>query len=471
MVVLCPPAGEGSAVLDLTKVDAAWYVDYAKANRTEILWKATLAETHGVEMINFASYPSSQLKDEHLATIDSIAAVILSEVRAIYSGKIAVIWVNETPELEIYGKGDYLLMGTHAQQLQHEGLTNLKDPSVSELLQPLRNRIGKLKAASTKYGKEVVLNALDVASYDGMVGTSLQEAERHKEYTPEDPNYPLDLQEQSDVIEALRQVIAENSWIIGSYTFDGPWDVIWKFWNLREKPASKVLAKWYRWRAPNNVHLTTSINDEATVKPFHKGGTLSLASGSYILSKDTTVTVTATADSGYKFIKWTGDASGTSSSVTVTMDTDKAISAIFELINKTPVIAAVSDVTINEDESSTVILSATDANGDAITYSAVSDTNAITVSVSSTTLTLTPNANWHGVANIKAYASDGTLKDSTTFTLSVTAVNDAPVITAVADDSTNEETEKAIVLAASDVDGDALTYSASSDYQCRGANY
>jgi len=132
-------------------------------------------------------------------------------------------------------------------------------------------------------------------------------------------------------------------------------------------------------------------------------------------------------------------------------------------LNNTPVIGAVSDVTINEDKSSTVTLSATDADGDAITYSAVSDTNAVTISVSSTKLTLTPNANWHGVATIKAYASDGYSKDSTSFKLTVTAVNDAPVISAIPDDSTNEETEKAIVVSASDVEGDALTYSASSD--------
>ena len=93
-------------------------------------------------------------------------------------------------------------------------------------------------------------------------------------------------------------------------------------------------------------------------------------------------------------------------------------------INSSPVIAAVSDITIQEDETTTVTLSATDAEGDAITYSAVSDTNAVTVSVSSTTLTLTPNANWHGVANIKAYASDGISEGSTSFKLTVTPVSD-----------------------------------------------
>jgi len=129
--------------------------------------------------------------------------------------------------------------------------------------------------------------------------------------------------------------------------------------------------------------------------------------------------------------------------------------------NSIPVIAAVSDVTINEDESSTVTLSATDADGDAITYSAVSDTNAVTVSVSSSTLTLTPTANWYGVANIKAYASDGTSKDSTTFKLTVTPVND---IAAVDDITIDEDKSAEVTLAITmtlDVNND--TFSAVSD--------
>jgi hypothetical protein len=85
-----------------------------------------------------------------------------------------------------------------------------------------------------------------------------------------------------------------------------------------------------------------------------------------------------------------------------------------------------SDVTIKEDEAGSTSLSATDIDGDAITYSAVSDTNAVTVSVSSSTLTLTPIANWNGTSVITAIASDGTASDSTILKLTVTPVQDAP---------------------------------------------
>jgi hypothetical protein len=132
-------------------------------------------------------------------------------------------------------------------------------------------------------------------------------------------------------------------------------------------------------------------------------------------------------------------------------------------INDSPVISTISDVTTNEDTAKTVTLSATDVDGDALTYTGKSNTEKVIISISSTTMTLTPATNWYGTAIITAYVSDGTVKDSTSFKLTVTTVNDAPVITAVSNDSTDEEIEKAIKLSASDIEGDALTYSASSD--------
>jgi len=133
------------------------------------------------------------------------------------------------------------------------------------------------------------------------------------------------------------------------------------------------------------------------------------------------------------------------------------------ITNEAPVIAAARDITFAEDTTGSLVLSATDIDGDGITYSAKSSSDDVATTVSKDTLTLTPAANWNGTSTITAYASDGTLKDSTTFTLKVAAVNDTPVITAVADDSTNEESEKSIVVSASDVEGDVLTYTASSD--------
>ena len=92
----------------------------------------------------------------------------------------------------------------------------------------------------------------------------------------------------------------------------------------------------------------------------------------------------------------------------------------------TPVsdMVSIQDLTIDEDKAGDITLTST---FDVVsTFTAISDTSAVSVSVSSSTLTLTPTANWNGLANIKVYASDGTSKDSTSFKLTVTPVNDAP---------------------------------------------
>ncbi len=64
--------------------------------------------------------------------------------------------------------------------------------------------------------------------------------------------------------------------------------------------------------------LTTTINGEGSVSP---------SEGSY--EEGTSVTLTATPDSGYIFSSWSGDTSSTSETITITMDADKSITANF----------------------------------------------------------------------------------------------------------------------------------------------
>lgn len=65
--------------------------------------------------------------------------------------------------------------------------------------------------------------------------------------------------------------------------------------------------------------LTTSSTTGGSISP----------SGTNSYPEDTQVQITATANSGYVFDQWTGDASGSSNPLTVTMDTDKNITANF----------------------------------------------------------------------------------------------------------------------------------------------
>ena len=92
----------------------------------------------------------------------------------------------------------------------------------------------------------------------------------------------------------------------------------------------------------------------------------------------------------------------------------------------------------NEDATASVTLSATDANSDPLTYSVVTQPTNGTVTVSGTTATYTPSANFNGSDSFTYKANDGTV-DSNTATASVTvaAVNDAPTFTVGADQTLN----------------------------------
>lgn len=75
--------------------------------------------------------------------------------------------------------------------------------------------------------------------------------------------------------------------------------------------------------------LTVNIVGEGSV-------TRDPANESYEYDQGTVVTLTATPENGFKFNGWSGAASGTDATVTVTMDADKTMTAEFELLPRVP---------------------------------------------------------------------------------------------------------------------------------------
>src|SRR5207302_1900217 len=126
-------------------------------------------------------------------------------------------------------------------------------------------------------------------------------------------------------------------------------------------------------------------------------------------------------------------------------------------VNHAPV-ANGQTVTTAEDTAKAIVLTATDADGDALTFSIVAGPLHGALSGVAPNVTYTPAANYNGADSFTFKANDGTVDSSAaTVSLTVTAVNDAPVATAQRV-TTEEDTAKAIGLTASDVDGDTLTY-------------
>ena len=113
---------------------------------------------------------------------------------------------------------------------------------------------------------------------------------------------------------------------------------------------------------------------------------------------------------------------------------------------------------MDEDTDLNFLLSATDIEGNQLTYSITEGEN-VSVSLSGNDLTFTPDADFYGQETFTVSVTDGDLSDSEEIILTVNAVNDAPVLAQVSDVSFDEDGSGSTSLSASDVDGDDLTFS------------
>ena len=138
------------------------------------------------------------------------------------------------------------------------------------------------------------------------------------------------------------------------------------------------------------------------------------------------------------------------------------ISITVNPVNDAPV-ATAQEISVEEDGSVGITLAGTDVDGDALTYTVVTQPSHGTLSGSAPNLTYTPNANYNGndALTFTVRDSGGLTSSAATVSIIVLPVNDAPVATAQAV-SLNEDASLDIALTGTDLDGDALTYSIAS---------
>jgi hypothetical protein len=142
-------------------------------------------------------------------------------------------------------------------------------------------------------------------------------------------------------------------------------------------------------------------------------------------------------------------------------------------VNDGPVVsAAVPDQGSAEDTAWSYQVPAgtfSDVDGDTLTYTATLSTGAalpswLSFNAGTRTFSGTPPLDFAGNVSLTVTASDGSASVSDTFVLTVSAVNDAPVVSAAIVDQVSAENAawsyQVASGAFSDVDGDALTYSA-----------
>ncbi|MFG1483613.1 Ig-like domain-containing protein [Halobacteriovorax sp. HFRX-2_2] len=145
--------------------------------------------------------------------------------------------------------------------------------------------------------------------------------------------------------------------------------------------------------------------------------------------------------------------------------TNATVSLTVNSVNDAPTLAGDWSFSTNEDTAHNFNLTAaSDIENDTLSYIVVSNPTNGTLSCTggtSTACTYTPNLNFEGSDSFTYKANDGAL-DSNTVTVSITvnAINDAPVMVADQNEVTNEDTPLSITLnGATDVDVPAQTIS------------
>lgn len=127
--------------------------------------------------------------------------------------------------------------------------------------------------------------------------------------------------------------------------------------------------------------------------------------------------------------------------------------------NAPPVLNPIGDRSVKENEPLSFSVSASDADGDPVTYSASNLPSG--ASFTGQSFSWTPSNNQAGDYHVTFVARDGRGQDSETVTISVTNINRPPVLSSIGDRAVDENASLAFSIAANDPDGDNLTYSAS----------
>jgi hypothetical protein len=155
---------------------------------------------------------------------------------------------------------------------------------------------------------------------------------------------------------------------------------------------------------------------------------------------------------GDSFTFFANDGTTDSNTATVSIDV--------RALNDAPVAQDQPNVTTDEDIAVGITLVATDVDGDSLDYTIDTLPSNGVLSGTPPNVSYTPNANFSGSDSFTFFANDGTTNSNTaTVSISVGALNDAPVAQDQPSVTTEEDAPVGITLVATDDDGDTLTYS------------
>ena len=130
--------------------------------------------------------------------------------------------------------------------------------------------------------------------------------------------------------------------------------------------------------------------------------------------------------------------------------------------NLAPVLTPIGNKNVNENTTLTFSISATDADGDSLTYSTSALPSGAAFNASSKTFSWTPTYSQSGSYQITFSANDGYGGTaSETINIAVNNKNRAPVLTPIGNKNVDDNATLTFSISATDADGDSLTYSTS----------
>ncbi len=206
------------------------------------------------------------------------------------------------------------------------------------------------------------------------------------------------------------------------------------------------------------------VNENESLPPFLVYATDS--DNDTLTYSATGLPVGAAFDTSTKIFSWTPtDSQVGTHTVTFTVSdgilTDsETITITVNHVNGAPMLSAISDKTVKEGAQLQFSVSATDPDGDALTYSANNLPQGARFDAKTRMFTYTPTHQQVGKYKVIFAVSDGKATTNEGVTITVNNVNRAPVLSAISDKTVTEGTLLQFSVSATDPDGDALTYSA-----------
>ncbi|MBI45364.1 MAG: hypothetical protein CMG66_04270, partial [Candidatus Marinimicrobia bacterium] len=124
-------------------------------------------------------------------------------------------------------------------------------------------------------------------------------------------------------------------------------------------------------------------------------------------------------------------------------------------VNDTPVATTGLSSVTAEDQSVIISLSGSDVDGDVLTFNLGSDATYGSVIIDGSIATYTPNTNYSGADSFSFTVTDGSLSDTAEVSLSISAVNDAPIFITSLLEPVDEDISYSFFIEVEDVDNTA----------------